>query len=153
MKNIQMAEIINKKDILINYPDLSIMDLINIIEANEKSSLFYFVNSLGKYIGAVSKKDLLEYISTYAFFINRDHTDNFITQLKKTSISNTNIIDPNIPKITELEHLPKALSQLSNSTYNTLPVIDSTGVLIGEVTLNSILNILTKKKYKANVSA
>lgn len=151
MKNIQISEILSQENIPLSYENSSIMDLINTINLNKNISAFYFINSLGKYLGVIHKKEILKYIIPYSLFIERNNTADFISKLAEISISE--LVDSDVHPLTLEDAFPVVLSEFSLHEYSSMPVIDSNGDLIGEVTQDSILSIVSKVKCRVDISA
>lgn len=134
-QNVQITKIMSKDLITAKHGD-KISTVRKVMDDNGIHHLP--VVSGKKLIGIVSTPDILRYTFSAAFV--SDGSDNDAAIDKAVTLENVMVHD--ICSIKDTDTVKHAVQLLSTSDYNSLPVIDNEGNLVGIVTSKDIINYL-----------
>jgi predicted transcriptional regulator len=141
MKNTHISEIISQNKLTI----LSDQDTLNTFLSLDKknSANCYVVNNQNVLKGVVNEKTVLQFISPMLPLLDQQNNSSFMKKLGNVPLSS--LINKSFKTLTMKNSLSDVLQDLTNTSQDALAVVNGEGKLMGEVTINSVLNSLGSK--------
>lgn len=136
MKYTHITELLSDKELNI----VSRIDTLSVLLNNKlrdsTSTNYYLLDESDILCGIISERQLIQYLGGYIPFIDKTGLDNFLDNIESVLISD--VMETEFKTITVDSALIDIIPLLEDC-HGEIPVVDSKGRLLGEVTAQSII--------------
>jgi len=144
MNSMSISEIMVNRNIQVISEQASMAELVSVINKNESLSQVYVVDNQGCLLGTILLRDLLMNISPYLLFTDENHKENLLHVMESVDLHS--LISKVNFAIREDQNISQVFEKLLLSESAIIPVIDKEKHLIGEVSCNQLLSLLSFNK-------